>query len=323
MTEVRPTVLLLDTVHPSLSSLLEQQGWKIEPAYELSTDEVLQRFPGAKGLVIRSRFSLKREFLSQAIGLDFVARVGAGMENIDVEAAAELGIRCLHAPEGNQDAVAEHTMGMLLGLLNHLPRADREVRQGIWQREANRGTELHGKTIGIIGYGNMGSAFAQRLAGFGVRVLVHDTALKTEFPPHDYRTSASLAHIQKEADVVSLHINYTQENYHYVNSNWLKAFEKPIYLINTARGKVLDTRALLTSIQEGKVLGAGLDVLEFESLSFETLDASAAQVLKQLMEEERVLLTPHIAGWSHESNEKMAVVLANKIGTVKYSLGKG
>jgi D-3-phosphoglycerate dehydrogenase len=236
------------------------------------------------------------------------------MENIDVSAAQSVGIRCLHAPEGNRDAVAEHALGMLLSLLNHLPRADREVRQGRWQREANRGTELSGKTIGIIGYGNMGSAFAQRLSGFGVRVLVHDTDLKTEFPPDDYRASSSLARIQEEAHVVSLHINYTQENHHYVNPTWLNAFEKPIYLINTARGKVLDTRALLKSIQEGKVLGACLDVLEFESLSFETLDPSAAQVLKQLMEEERVLLTPHIAGWSHESNEKMARTLAEKIG---------
>lgn len=317
MPEVLPIVLLLDTVHPSLSRLLEEQGWIVEPAYDLSADDLAKRFPGVKGLVIRSRFSLKREVLERAYGLDFIARVGAGMENIDLEAATGLGIRCLHAPEGNRDAVAEHAIGMLLALLNHLPRADQEVRQGIWKREANRGTELHGKTVGVIGYGNMGSAFAQRLAGFGVRVLVHDPEVNPEFPAHDYRIGCTLKRIQDEAHVVSLHINYTHENHHYVNRDWLNAFKHPIYLINTARGKVLDTHALWESIQRRKVRGACLDVLEFESLSFEALEGSAAETLKRLMTEERVLLSPHIAGWSHESNEKMARVLAEKIGPVE------
>lgn len=312
-----PTILLLDTVPPLLTQLLEMQGWYVEPAYELSADQVLRKFPGAKGMVIRSRFSIREEFLKKATGLNFIARLGAGMENIDVEAATGLGIRCLHAPEGNRDAVAEHALGMLLSLLNHLPRADREVRQGLWKREANRGNELSGKTVGIIGFGNMGSAFAQRLQGFGVRVLVNDPYRPPAFSEDDFRMAASLEQIQHEAHVVSLHIPYSQENHHYVNAKWLASFRNPIYLINTARGKVLNTEAVLQGIQEGKIMGACLDVLEFESLSFEALEGSAAETLKRLMTEERVLLSPHIAGWSHESNEKMARVLAEKIGPVE------
>jgi D-3-phosphoglycerate dehydrogenase len=234
------------------------------------------------------------------------------MENIDVAYAVEKGISCLSAPEGNRDAVGEHTLGMLLMLMNHLKRADAEVRNGIWKRAENRGHEIGGKTVGIIGYGNMGAAFAKRLQGFDCTVLAHDK-YKSGFG-QGHVTEASLKEIYEQADIVSIHLPLAEDTHHYIDGEFLSSFKKNIYVINTARGKCLNTADLVKHLETGKVIGACLDVLEYESVSFEQLDASALPVpMQYLLQSDRVILTPHIAGWTHESNYKMSKVIAEKM----------
>ena len=234
------------------------------------------------------------------------------MENIDVEYAESKGIRCLHAPEGNRDAVGEHALGMLLSLFNNLCRANKEVREGKWIREGNRGIELMGKTVGIIGYGNMGSAFAERLKGFGVKILAYDK-YKAGFG-NTTVTESTLQQLFDEADVLSLHTPLTDETAYMINDAFIGSFRKAIYIINTARGKCLDTAALVKNLQSGKVKGACLDVLEYESVSFEKLDASALPApMQYLIQSDRVILSPHIAGWTHESNYKISRILAEKM----------
>ena len=274
--------------------------------------ETLERLKTADGAVIRSRFKLTKEILQQCKNLKCVGRAGAGMENIDVAFANSIGISCVHAPEGNRDAVAEHAAGMLLMLLNNLGRANAEVRKGIWRREENRGVELMGKTVGIIGYGNMGSAFAQRLAGFGVKILAYDK-YKKNFGTSSVK-EATMDDVFRECDIVSLHVPLTEETNYLVNKEWLNCFHKPIVLINTARGKCLDTAALVEAMKNGKVLGACLDVLEYEAVSFENLNSKEiAAPLSYLFASDRVVLSPHIAGWTHESNYKMSRGIALKI----------
>ena len=305
-------VLFIDTVHPYLSQELTRQGFACDLNYSLSESEILNSIHHYTGVVIRSKIKITKEIIDKASNLKFIARVGAGMENIDVEYAESKGIKCLHAPEGNRDAVAEHALGMLLSLFNNILKSDKEVRQGKWIREGNRGVELSGKTVGIIGYGNMGSVFAQRLKGFGCKVLAYDK-YKKNFE-NEFVTETSLENIFNEADVLSLHIPLTSETKYLVNENFISSFKKNIYIINTARGKVLDTEALVKNLKSGKVLGACLDVLEYESLSFENLDsASLPEPFQYLINSDKVILTSHIAGWTHESNEKMAKVLAEKI----------
>jgi D-3-phosphoglycerate dehydrogenase len=234
------------------------------------------------------------------------------MENIDVTYAESKGIKCLHAPEGNRDAVAEHAVGMLLALFNNIPRADKEVREGKWIREGNRGIELMGKTVGIIGYGNMGSAFAERLKGFGVKVLVYDK-YKKDFG-NEFVRETSLEDIFDQADVLSLHTPLTPETTYLVDDAFLKKFRKNIYVINTARGKCLNTTDLVNNLDSGKVSGACLDVLEYEMVSFENLDVHALpEAFQRLIKSDKVILSSHIAGWTHESNEKIAEILAKKI----------
>jgi len=239
-----------------------------------------------------------------------IARVGSGMENIDVQHAETLGIKCLSAPEGNRDAVAEHALAMLLAVMNNLCRADREMRQGLWIREGNRGYELNGKTVGIIGLGNNGSAFARVLAGFNCRVLAYDPYLEShpDHPAilHDMQT------LFDACDVVSLHVPLNEETLYLANAQWFERFVKPIWLINTARGKCLRTADLIQAIESGKVLGAALDVFEFESLSFENADTAPPE-FEWLTKSDKVVLSPHIAGWTYESNLKMAEILANRM----------
>jgi len=239
-----------------------------------------------------------------------IARVGAGMENIDVPYAESLGIRCLSAPEGNRDAVAEHALAMLLALMNNLCRADREVRNGLWIREGNRGYELNGKTVGIIGLGNNGAAFARVLAGFNCRVLAFDPYLESH--PNHPAMLHDMQTLFDECDVVSLHVPLNEETLYLANSDWFKRFAKPIWLINTARGKCLRTADLIQALESGKVLGAALDVLEFESLSFENADTAPPE-FEWLTKSDKVVLSPHIAGWTRESNVKMATILAARI----------
>jgi D-3-phosphoglycerate dehydrogenase len=303
-------ILFADTAHPSLKEKLSAVGHICDDLGDylpMQLPEILSRYDG---VVIRSRFRFDRELLIQLPALRFIARVGAGMENIDVEFANSVGIQCLHAPEGNRNAVAEHALGMLLSMLNNLCRADREVREGKWFREANRGEELDGRTVGIIGLGNTGSSFAKKLRGFDTEVLAYDPYVQSAGD-----CGARLCRMEEifeNADVVSLHVPLTTETQAMVNLAWLNKFSKPIRLINTARGKCLVTKDLLDAIETGKVLSAALDVLEFESLSFENFQAEGT-ILERLRQNPKILFTPHIAGWTHESNRKMAEILFAKI----------
>jgi D-3-phosphoglycerate dehydrogenase len=311
-------VLLIDTVHPSLNEMLGKKGIVCELDNTSTKVEILSKIPNYDGIVIRSRFKIEKDFLDKAKHLKFIARAGAGMENIDVAYAESLGIKCVHAPEGNRDAVGEHALGMLLMLFNNLKRADAEVRNGIWKREENRGHELKGKTVGIIGYGNMGSAFAQRLKGFEVEVLAYDK-YKQGFG-NDFIKEATQEEIFEKADVLSLHVPLTEETKYMVNANFLNSFKKSIYVINTARGKVLNTADLVAAIEQKKVLGACFDVLEYESISFENIDAaSLPEAFKYLIKSDKVILSPHIAGWTFESHVKISEVLAQKILQVLYA----
>jgi len=312
---MNPKVLFIDTAHPFLDEELTHHGFECIQYPGNSRQEILDHLHLYDGLVIRSKIKLDREALEKAVKLKFIARVGAGMENIDRQFAESRGIVCLNAPEGNRDAVGEHATGMLLSLLNHLCRVNVEVRNGIWIREGNRGTEIHGKTIAIIGFGNMGSAFAEKLSGFGANVIAYDK-YKTDFNEL-YVKEVQMEEVFREADIVSLHVPLTDETRNLVDKEYLSKFHKPIYLINTARGQCVDTAALMDSIDEGKVLGAALDVLEYEKLSFENLDsASLPEPFKRLIKCDKVILSPHIAGWTHESNYKMAKVLVEKIWAI-------
>lgn len=293
---------------------MNEAGIECDNGTHLSKEEILNIINQYDGIEIRSRFLIDKNFLDQSDHLKFVARGGAGMENIDLKVANEKGIVCINAPEGNRDAVGEHAIGMLLMLFNHLKRADNEVRLGIWKREENRGTELQGKTIGIIGFGNMGSAFAEKLKGFGVKILVYDKYITIDQSRFSFVTQTSLEKIFEETDIISLHVPLTTETKYLVNDHFLQQFKKPIYLINTARGKNVETNALVNQIKSGRVIGACLDVLEYEHISFEQLaQADTPEPFQYLVNSDKVILSPHIGGWTHESNEKIARVLAEKI----------
>jgi D-3-phosphoglycerate dehydrogenase len=305
-------VLFIDTVHSVLEEKLVQHGYQVEHYTGWDREECLRLLSTVHGVVIRSKFIIDAEFLTHAPQLKFIARAGAGMENIDVSEAESRGVVCIHSPEGNRDAVGEHALGMLLMLLNHLKRADAEVRQGIWKRADNRGTEIIGKTIGVIGYGNTGSRFVKKLMGFDARILVYDK-YKKHFAESWFEES-DMHTIWQEADILSLHVPLTEETHYLVNDEFIQAFRKPFVLINTSRGKVVKTKAMVQALQSGKVLGACLDVLEYESVSFEKLNQDQLpDDFKYLLGAENVVLTPHIAGWTHESNRKMSEILAEKI----------
>lgn len=310
-------VLFADSAHPSLNEMLEKQGFECHHlAAASSYNDCIEILGEFTGLIIRSRFPVDKTLLDAALKLRFIARVGAGMENIDHDYAREKGVVCLNASEGNRDAVAEHAIGMLLMLFNHLGRADREVREGIWRREANRGLEIGGKTIGIIGFGNTGSSFARKLAGFDVRVMAYDK-YKSGFGGATVEET-DMETIFNHADVLSLHVPLTNETRYLVNDAYLRCFRKPIYIINTSRGPVLHTASLLRALDEGLVKGACLDVLEFEEASFESLrGGNWPEAFHQLIGRSNVVLSPHIAGWTQESNIKMAAVLARKIADLR------
>jgi D-3-phosphoglycerate dehydrogenase / 2-oxoglutarate reductase len=306
-------ILLIDTFHPSFSNALSEEGFNITEGYQLSKEEIMSRIDEWDGIAIRSRFKLDKEFLSEASTLKFIARGGAGMENIDVNFAESKGIHCLSAPEGNRDAVGEQALGMLLMLMNNLLRSDREVRKGKWNREKNRGHELQGKTVGIIGFGNMGSAFAQRLAGFDVKILVYDKYVQLNNLPNHVQ-QVSMEELYRHCDVVSLHLPLTSETTYFANTIFFDSFSKPIWFVNTARGKNTDTSALVTAIDNGKVRGAALDVIEYEAVSFEDIDSNNIPApLAYLFESDKTVLSPHIAGWTFESHEKIAAALVKKI----------
>lgn len=305
-------ILHVDNNSPLLIKELQKAGHHNIEAYHISKEEILANQHLYDGIVIRSRFKIDKEFIDAAPNLKFIARVGAGLESIDVDYARLNGIQLFSAPEGNRNAVAEHALGMLLSLLNKLNKANREVHQGLWHREENRGIELDGKTVGIIGYGNMGKAFAKKLRGFDVKVLCYDILNGVG---DENATQVSLSQLQEEADVLSLHTPWTPQTNKMVDANFINKFKKPFWLINTARGKSVVTADLVMGIIEGNILGAGLDVLEYENDSFEHLfqDHKIPEDLKELMYLENVLLSPHVAGWTEESHKKLAVTIAYKV----------
>jgi len=305
-------ILFIENVHEVLRERLQQAGYICDEMYMASRAELLTVVKDYYGVVIRSRIMLDKEFIDAASNLKVIARPGSGLENIDVEYAKSEGVAVFNSPEGNCTAVAEHAVGMLLMLLNNLKRADIEVRNGIWKRDENRGNELSALTVGIIGYGVMGSSFAQRLAGFGCKIIAHDK-YKTGFGS-DLVKEVSLKELQQQADVVSIHLPQTAETIHYANAYFFQQFEKNIILINTARGKNVDTHALMDAMKAGKVRGACLDVLEYEKASLQGLeDGALPEPLQYLVQSGNTVLTPHIAGLTHESYFKLSNVLADKI----------
>jgi D-3-phosphoglycerate dehydrogenase len=305
-------ILHIDSNNPILWEQLEQVGFINHADFTSSKQEIEAKIQDYQGIVIRSRFKIDKQFLDKATNLQFIARVGAGLESIDCDYATSKNIALIAAPEGNCNAVAEHTLGMILSLFNKLNIADSEIRSGEWNREKNRGYELDGKTVGIIGYGNMGKAFAKKLRGFDVEVLCYD--IKENVGDANAR-QVSLQELQQKTDVLSLHVPWTPETDKMVNLDFINAFAKNIWIINTSRGKNIITADLVTAMQSGKVLGAGLDVLEYEKLSFENLfqDKNTPKAFQYLLDGRKVILTPHIAGWTYESHERLAQVIVDKI----------
>ena len=305
-------VLFIDSTQAILKEKLEDAGFDCDYLPDLSEKEIIKRIKNYEGTIIRSRIKLNKDILNKANRLKFIGRVGSGMENIDLEYAQSKGIKCYNSPEGNRDAVGEHALGMLLALFNKLCVANGEVKNGIWNREGNRGFEIKGKTIGIIGYGNMGSAFAQRLKGFEANIIAYDK-YKTGFGD-EHITEVQLEDIYRDSDILSLHVPLTTETEFMFNYDFIDKFKSPIYIINTARGKVVKTSDLVKQMKKGKVIGAALDVLEFEKTSFENIHQSMENKdFKYLTESDKVILSPHIAGWTHESDIKLATFLTDKI----------
>jgi D-3-phosphoglycerate dehydrogenase len=305
-------VVFIDSVHPILEERLTSEGFLCVDATNSDLETCHSLIQDAIGIVIRSRFPMHESFLKHAPNLQFIARSGAGMENIDESYCLKRTIQLFNAPEGNRNAVGEHALGMLLALLNKFIPGDKQVRQGIWDREGNRGEELDGKTVGIIGYGNNGRAFAKKLRGFECQVLVYDKYLPTI--GDDFVTQVSLEELYQEADIISFHIPQNTETLYWVDQTFFDSFTKPIYLLNLSRGKIVDTKALLTAIASGQVKGAGLDVLEFEKASFENFsDSERLSVFQELIACDKVILTPHVGGWTTESYFKLSDVLADKI----------
>ena len=301
-------VLFVDTVNPLLMQTLESANILCDIAYSKSKEKISKIIHKYDGIVIRSKFEIDKSFIDIAKKLKFIARAGSGTENIDVEYAMTKNISCFNAAEGNRQAVAEHTLAMILALINNINQANLEVKKGQWNRESNRGTEISGKKIGIIGFGNNGNAFANLLKGFDVTILAYDKYKKE----YDYKTD--MATIYKKADFLSLHVPLTHETKYLVNDNFISKFHKPFYLINTSRGKCVDTKALVKNLEDKKILGACLDVLEQEKISFENLAAKKnTKDLTYLLKAKNVILTPHIAGWTKESDIKIAEILAQKI----------
>ena len=305
-------VLFIDSTNKELVKILEENNFTCSYLPDINETNIWETIHDYEGVITRSKITFDKKLIDKAQKLKFIGRVGAGMENIDVEYAKSRGVKCFNAPEGNRDAVGEHAVAMLLNLFNNLCRANSQVKNGIWKREDNRGIEIGDKTIGIIGYGNTGSAFARKICGFSTQVLSYDK-YKTNYED-GFSEETSLEKIFKETDILSVHVPLTEETRYMVNEEFLNKFEKNIYLINTARGKVVKTDDLTKVMKKGKVLGAALDVLEFEKTSFEKLHfGNMPESLQYLIDSDNVILSPHIAGWTKESDYKLAKVLADKI----------
>lgn len=302
-------ILCLDHNHPLIDEQLLDKGFVLEHDFKSTYDEVAEKIQNYEGIIIRSRIPMDKALLSKAHNLKFIARVGAGMENIDMEYAKSKGISLINSPEGNRDSVAEHVVGMLLLLMHRLFISSQEVKRGIWLREENRGDELLGKTFGIIGYGHMGKAVAKRLQGFGVRVIFYDIL---EDIADENATQVTLKELQQQADIISLHVPETPLTHYMVDDKFIQNMAKPFYLVNTARGKNVKTADLVKALKEGKVKAAALDVLEYEKSSFENLEIENED-LNYLLNSEKVIVTPHIGGWTIQSKVKLAQYIVDKI----------
>ncbi|MEM6892950.1 MAG: 2-hydroxyacid dehydrogenase [Bacteroidota bacterium] len=303
-------VLHLDTNHPLLIEQFEALGFENHEDYTSSKQTIEGKIAQYDGIILRSRFPIDQTFLDKATELKFIGRVGAGLENIDTAYARQKDIFLASAPEGNRNAVGEHALGMLLAVMNKMVKANREVKKGKWQREQNRGVELDGKTVGIIGYGNMGKAFAKKLQGFDVEVICYDIVGGVG---DDNARQVGIMEFQQKSDVVSLHVPETETTVGMVNTEFIEKFHKPFWLLNTARGKCVVTQDLVAGLKAKKILGAGLDVLEYEKKSFENMFAQKPKAFKYLRKAKNVLLTPHVAGWTIESHEKLAQTIVDKI----------
>ncbi|MEG0761083.1 2-hydroxyacid dehydrogenase [Chryseobacterium sp.] len=302
-------ILLLDKNHPLITEQLLSKNFILEEDFTSSYQEICSKIQNYDGVIIRSRIPLDKNFLEQGKNLKFIARVGAGMENIDIPVAEKLGIKLINSPEGNRDSVAEHVVGMLLILMNRLFIASNQVKNGIWLREENRGDELLGKTVGLIGYGNMGKATAKRLYGFGCNVIFHDILPNLS---DEFATQVSLEELKENAEVLSLHIPLNEETNYLIDEKFISEMKNNFYFVNTARGKNVKTKHLVDALKSGKVKGACLDVLEYEKSSFEKLE-SENDDLNFLLNSEKAIVTPHIAGWTHQSKQKLAQVIVDKI----------
>lgn len=305
-------ILQLDSNHSILKDRLIQLGFEVEDDFTSDKSEIEDKIALFEGIIIRSRFKIDQSFLEKATNLKFIARVGAGLENIDEDFSTKKGIHLIAAPEGNRNAVGEHALGMILSLFNKFKKADLEIRQGKWLREDNRGIELEGKTIGLIGYGNMGKAFAKKLRGFDVEVICYDIK---EGVGDENCSQVTLKELQERAEVVSIHTPQNELSYKMVNQSFINQFRKSFYLINTARGSAVETSDLVDALQSGKILGACLDVLEYEKSSFENFfeNENLPAAFQYLISSDKVLLSPHVAGWTVESHLKLATTIADKI----------
>jgi len=306
-------ILHLDTNHPLLINELNAIGYTNHEDYTASKEDIQKISHNYDGIIIRSRFSIDASFLQKATNLKFIGRVGAGLENIDTAYCDQNNIQLFNAPEGNRNAVGEHTLGMILSLFNKIKQGDQSIRNGRWLREEHRGIELDRKTVGILGYGNMGRAFAKKLRGFNVEVICYD--IKEDVENSD-AMQVELDELFEKTDLLSLHTPQTSKTMGMINAQFINQFKKPFWIINTARGKSIITADLVDAIKKGKILGAGLDVLEYEKSSFENLFTSEEEMpapLRELLNLDQVLLSPHVAGWTIESKEELAQTIVNKI----------
>ncbi|UFH55770.1 2-hydroxyacid dehydrogenase [Spirosoma sp. KNUC1025] len=313
MSQNHPSILIADEMHTSLFRMLDEAGFSYTYQPKITRAELINQLSSFDGLIIRSKTTVDNELLSHAPNLRFIGRAGAGLDLIDLEATEQRGIHVFHAGEGNRDAVAEHVVGMLLALLANILKADREVRQGIWDREGNRGYELGSLTVGLIGYGNNGRATARRLSGFGCRVLAYDKFL-TNYGD-TFAEEASMEQLMAEADVLSLHVPLTDETRMMVNNTFIAQVARPFYLVNIARGEIVSLSALVRGLESGKIRGCCLDVLENEKLAKLTVDQQAS--FDYLRQSDRVILSPHVAGWTHESYVRINEVLVRQLVPLK------
>ncbi|MDQ3536571.1 MAG: phosphoglycerate dehydrogenase [Bacteroidota bacterium] len=306
--------LIVDEMHPSIVPLLESIGYKGDYLPDINKEEVLKIIHLYTGLIVRSKLYINKDILDHAINLKFIARAGAGLDQIDIEEINKRNIQIFNAPEGNRDAVAEHAIGLILCLLNKIHSADKEVRNFLWRRNENRGTELMRKTVSILGYGFMGQAFARRLSSFGCNILAYDK-YKSGFS-NTFVKEASMEQIFDQTDILSLHIPLTSETRNFIDLVFLKKFRKPIYLINTARGEIVSLKSLKEGLKSGLLLGVGADVLENEKITPEL--ANQDENIRYLFGSEKVVFTPHVAGWSQESYKKINEVLISKISSAMH-----